>query len=222
MNTSNAADAPNLETIMTSNEAPPPRTSQTSANSGASKRVLSHGRQVVLNSDSDSDSTGELDFGLPAPKLKVPTYAGRSSRRLGYDEPELRRPSKAGRNNGKRSFNQLIDVAQRNLDAERKIQEHKASLEKVDDQSTAVAGDLDKDTLKHVVRDGEDSDQADRLYKAMQRTNEVRAHAAYHFFTDIPNLSIVPPFPQRSLPDHGWTACFEGTFTYLPYSTLLK
>lgn len=203
---------------MASIETLPPTTSQTSANSGASKRVLSHGQQVVLNSDSDSDSMEELDFGLPAPKpLKIPTYTGRTTRRTAFeDEPELRRPPKAARNNGKRSFNQLMETAQKNLDTERKIQERKAELAKVEEEeSVPAATHLDKYTLKQAIQVGDDSDQADRLYKAMQRTNEVRAHTAYHFFEDTPNPSLVPLFPEKSLPDHGWTACFAGAFSFL-------
>ena len=200
---------------MTSIETLPPNTSQTSAHSGASKRVTSHGKQVVLNSDSDSDSMEELDFGLPAPKLKAPTYNGRSTRRTNFDEPELRRPPKEGRKNSKRPFSQLMQTAQKNLDAERAIQEHKAHLEKVDEEPARVESALDKDTLKQAMQDGEDSDQADRLYKAMQRTDAVQAHTAYHFFDDILDPALIPPFPQGSLPDHGWTACFEGAFSSL-------
>ncbi|KAF2629724.1 hypothetical protein BU25DRAFT_408991 [Macroventuria anomochaeta] len=212
-NTSTVEDAPTTDTVMTSIETLPPNTSQTSANSGASKRILSRGQQVVLNSDSDSDSMGELDFGLPAPKLKIPTYTSRSTRRTGFDEPQLRRPPKAGRHSGKRSFTQLMETAQKNLDTERKIQERKAALEKEDEQPAPVATTLDKSTLKHAIQDGDDSDQADRLYKAMRRTNGVQAQTAYHFFEDTPDLSSIPSFPQRSLPDHGWTACFEEPST---------
>lgn len=215
LNASAVEDAPTDVAVMTSRETLPPNTSQTSENSGPSKRVVSHGRQVVLNSDSDSDSDsmGELDFGLPAPKPKPVMHTGRTSRRTGLDEPELRKPPKSAKNKntGKRSFNQLLETAQKNLDTERTIQERKADLDKVDEQPALAATNIDKSTLKHAMQDGDDSDQAERLYKAMQRTNEVQAHTAYHFFEDAPSLSLIPPFPQRSLPDHGWTACFEGT-----------
>lgn len=209
--TSTVADAPIADTVMTSIETLPPNTSQTSANSGASKRITSNGRQVVLNSDSDSDSMGELDFGIPAPKPKPQTFTSRSSRRLVIDEPELRKPPKSAKNSNKRSFHQLLEAAQKNLDTERTIQERKADLEQADEQPAPVATSIDKTTLKQAIQDGQDSDQADRLYKAMQRTNEVQAQTAYHFFEYAPSLALVPPFPQHSLPDHGWTACFQGT-----------
>ncbi|KAL1600993.1 hypothetical protein SLS59_005659 [Nothophoma quercina] len=200
---------------MTSIETLPPNTSQTSAHSGASKRITSHGKQVVLNSDSDSDSMEELDFGLPKPKLelKAPTYTGRPTRRTNLDEPELRKPPREGRKDTKRPFSQLMATAQKNLDAERAIQEHKADLEKVDEEAAPIASALDKDTLKQAIQDGEDSDQADRLYKAMQRTDAVSAPTAYHFFEDVPNVSLISPFPQQSLPNHGWTTCFEESTT---------
>jgi hypothetical protein len=167
---------------------------------------------MVLNSDSDSDSDllGDLDFGLPTPKLKIPTYSGRSSRRLGLDEPELRRPPREGKKNSKRPFSQLMETAQKNLDVEREIQEHKAYLEKADVEPAAVAKTLNEDTLKQAFHDDNDDDKANRLYKAMQRTNEVQAQTAFHFFEEVPKSTSAMPFPQKSLPDHGWTACFEG------------
>lgn len=165
----------------------------------------------MLNSDSDSDSMGELDFGLPASQPKIPTHTGRSTRRTGFEEPELRRPPKSNRKNGKRPFSQLLETAQKSLDTERQIQEHKAALEKAEEQVAPVASALDKNALKQAIRDDTDPDQADRLLKAMQRTNEVQAQTTYHFFEDTHGGSSLLPFPQRSLPDHSWTACFEGT-----------
>lgn len=205
-----AVEDATTDSVMTSVETLPPNTSQASANSGPSKRVLSNGRQVVLNSDSDSDSVGDIDFGIPAPKPKPATLSSRSSRRTAVAEPELRKPPKSAKTTGKRSFSQLVETAQKNLDTERLIQEQKAGLDKVDEQPAPVAIPLDKNTLKHAMQDGEDSDQADRLYKAMQRTNEVQTQTSYHFFEAAPSMSLMPPFPKRSLPDHGWTACFQG------------
>ncbi|KAJ4364223.1 hypothetical protein N0V95_000845 [Ascochyta clinopodiicola] len=208
-NTATNADTPTTDSVVTSVETLPLSTSQTSTTSGATKRVLSHGQHVVLNSDSDSDSMAELDFGLPAPKTKIPTQTGRSTRRTGFDEQELRRPPKKGSKSVKRPFSQLIEAAQKNMDAEREIQERKADLERVEEQTAPVATTLDKDTLEQAINDAEDPDQADRLFKAMQRTNQVRVQAAYHFFGDTHHLSLTSPFPQQSLPDQGWTACFE-------------
>ncbi|KAG9199524.1 hypothetical protein G6514_008382 [Epicoccum nigrum] len=205
---------------MASVETLPPPTSQTSANSGASKRVLSHGKQVVLNSDSDSDSMEELDFGVPAPKPSIPTYTGRPTRsRLAVEEPELRRPLKSARGTGKRASNKLLETAQRNIETERKIQEStealersRADLNKIHEQPILATTNIDKDTLKHALQDGNDSDGADRLYKAVQRTNEAQAQTAYYFFDRPPDLSMLPPFPHQSLPDQGWTVCFEGMY----------
>ncbi|KAH6618728.1 hypothetical protein C7974DRAFT_36034 [Boeremia exigua] len=209
---STIADAPATDSVMTSIETPP-NTSQISANSGASKRVLSHGQQVVLNSDSDSDSLGDLDFGLPAPKPKTPTQPSRPSRRTGFDAPELRRPPKSARNNGARSFNQLMETTQKNLVTERKIQEGKAHLDKVDEHPALLPANLDKETLKHAIQDSDDSDHAGRLLKAMQRTNETQAQTAYHFFEDTPSMLLPTPFPEQILPAHAWTTCFKEPST---------
>ncbi|KAJ4988800.1 hypothetical protein SVAN01_05777 [Stagonosporopsis vannaccii] len=211
MNDSTVHDVPPADSRTASVETLLPNTSQTSASSGPSKRVLSGGRQVVLNSDSDSDSMGDIDFGLPAPKPKPAMHSGRPNRRIAVDEPGLRKPPKPAKATGKRSFNQLLETAQKNLDTERTIREQKASLDKVHEQPAPVATSLDRSTLKHAIQDDEDSDQADRLYKAVQRTNEAQVQAAYHFFEHAPSQSLIPPFPKRSLPDHGWTICFEDS-----------
>lgn len=107
-----------------------------------------------------------------------------------------------------------METAQKNLDTERKIQERKAELANVekDEERLSAPTGLEKDTLKEVIQAGGDSDQADRLYMAMRRTNEVRALTAYHFFEDPSTLSREPSFPQKSLPNYGWAACFESAF----------
>lgn len=112
-----------------------------------------------------------------------------------------------------------METAQKNIETDRKIQEStealersRADLKKLHEQPSSAATKLDKDTLKHALPDDNDSDEADRLYKAVQRTNEVQAQTAYHFFDHSPDLSLVPPFPHQSLPDQGWTVCFEGMY----------
>lgn len=104
---------------------------------------------------------------------------------------------------------------------ERQIQKYKADLESVDEQTAPAASMLTKDTLQQAMNDEADPDQADRLYKAMQRTTRVQTESTYHFFEDTPGVALTPPFPQRSLPHHGWTACFEGTLPCALWLTLL-
>jgi hypothetical protein len=48
----------------------------------------------------------------------------------------------------------------------------------------------------------------------MQRTSDVKVDAAYHFFEHA-SAPIQPRFPLHSLPEHGWTASFEGAHALL-------
>lgn len=73
-------------------DAQPPTTSQTSINSGVSKRVVSNGEHVVL--DSDNDSLEELDFGVPTTGFKAVAPITRSKRATQFDEDGLRKPEK--------------------------------------------------------------------------------------------------------------------------------
>ena len=76
---------------------PAPAPSQTSAVPGTSRRIVSNGKDVVLNSDSDNDSLPDLDFGLPAPKPTTPkttTITTRSKRASENAEDGLRLPTK--------------------------------------------------------------------------------------------------------------------------------
>jgi hypothetical protein len=188
--------------------------SQTSVHSGASKRVVSNGEQVVLNSDSDSDSLPDLDWGLPTPKVEVtvPTYSTRPRPALQNDKDGLRKPPPKKTQGAKRPFNLLMETAQKHMDAEREITEHKAGLDSANDEPVIPTITINKDLLKHVVGDGdeeEDDDKAERLYAAMQRTSDVKVDVAYHFFEHA-SAPVQPRFPLHSLPSHGWTASFEG------------
>ena len=198
--------------------------SQTSAHSAASKRVVSNGEQVVLNSDSDSDSLPDLDWGLPAPKVDVtaPTYSTRSKPALRNDKDGLRKPPPKKTQSAKRPFSLLLETAQRHMSVEREIAEHKAGLDSANDEPVIPSITINKDLLKHVVGDGneEDEDKADRLYAAMQRTGDVKVDVDYHFFEHA-SAPIQPRFPLGSLPNHAWTASFEGVCTlHLSQSSL--
>jgi hypothetical protein len=194
--------------------------SQTSAHSAASKRVVSNGEQVVLNSDSDSDSLPDLDWGLPTPKVDVtpaPTYSTRARPALRNDKDGLRKPPPKKALSAKRPFSLLMETAQKHMDVEREIAQHKAGLDSANDEPVIPTISIDIDLLKHVVGDGdaeEDNDKADRLYAAMQRTSDVKVDAAYYFFEHA-SAPIQPRFPLNGLPEHGWTASFEGACAML-------
>lgn len=207
--------------------APPPATtevpapadsfsaSQTSAHSGASKRIVSNGEQVVLNSDSDSDSLPDIDWGLPTPKVEVPAYATRSKPTPRHDDDGLRKPPPKKIAGTKRPFHLLVETALENMDVEREIAEHKADLESLNNAPTISTIAINKDMLKRVVGDDGDedddegADRARRLYAAMQRTSDVKVNVAYHFFEHV-SAAVQPRFPLHSLPEHGWAASFEG------------
>lgn len=210
-------------------EAHPPGASQTSAYSGASKRIVANGEHVVLNSDSDDDSLPDLDWGEPTTSSKLTTTAKETtittrSKRISDDENEdegLRRPTKKVKS-GKRSLNALVESAQRNAETERRIREHKADLERSSEEPT-TNDIIDESVLGQVAQNGDDDpEQAHRLFLAMQRTNATQMESAFYFFEDISDsIPVQTRFPASSLPKSRWASNFEGVYLRLGHCILL-
>jgi regulator of replication initiation timing len=197
-------------------DAPPFIPSQTSANSGASKRTTFNGQDVVPNSDSDDDSLPDLDFGISAPKVKAVTTTTSTTRskRMSEDQQNgLRKPIKKAKAD-KTSFDALVKTAQQNLETERQIQEHKAALERSLEEPVNTTIAINEDVLGQVVDDDDDDDdsgKAHRLFQAMQRTNATQMETTYHFFQDTSDsIQVQPRFPMSCLPDHRWVSNFKG------------
>jgi hypothetical protein len=188
----------------------PPAASQTSAHSGASKRVVSNGKQVVLNSDSDSDSLPELDFGELKPRLKTVAPTTHPKRTTEYDGDGLRKPERRVKSK-KSQFDHVVETAQKGRELERIISEHKANLEDNLEEAQAADFVFDEDVLGQAIQDEDNTDTAHRLFLAMQRTNATRVESVFHFFKDNSALPAVrSKFPANSLPEHRWTTSFRG------------
>ncbi|KAH7090506.1 hypothetical protein FB567DRAFT_437532 [Paraphoma chrysanthemicola] len=196
----------------TTTDAQPPTTSQTSANSGASKRTVSNGEQVVLNSDSDSDSLPDLDWGVPTASLKTIAPITRSKRTTETDDDGLRKPERK-RASKKRPFDQVLDTVQKNREIEQRIIEHKAHLQAPEDAPSAQFT-FDEDALGKAIEGDDDPDKAHRLFLAMQRTNATQEDKVYHFFRDrSDSIAVRSRFPFHTLPKHRWTSCFLNAAT---------
>ncbi|KAI4933737.1 uncharacterized protein J4E92_003405 [Alternaria infectoria] len=192
-------------------DAPPFNPSQTSANSGASKRTTSNGQQVVL--DSDDDSLPDLDFGLPTPKVKtiVTTTTKRSKRMSEVQENGLQKPAKKAKDN-KSKFDVLVKAAHKNLETERQIKEHSALLDQSLEEHADTTLALNEELLGQAVDDDDDPEKAHRLLQAMQRTNATQMESVYHFFQDdSDSIQAQPKFPLSSLPKHGWVSIFKDS-----------
>lgn len=191
-------------------DAQPLPTSQTSANSGASKRIVSKGEQVVLNSDSDTDSLPDLDWGQPTTSLKTVTPPTRSKRTTETDDDGLRKPERK-RESKKRPFDQVLETAQKNRELEQRIIEHKADFDKVVEEAPSTEFRFDEDALGKAIEDDDDPDKAHRLFLALQRTNATQEEKVYHFFRDTSDsIAAGPRFPLHTLPEHRWTSSFRG------------
>ncbi|KAF1993341.1 hypothetical protein P154DRAFT_527821 [Amniculicola lignicola CBS 123094] len=199
----------------------PPATSQSSNNSNNSKRIVSNGEEMVLNSDSDSDSDilPEIDLGFKAaPSRTTATRALRSgvtSKSVPYiqvDASGLRMPStklKAP----KPSLAHLVRSVEANEAAEQRIAAVKADLEKPA-ESTLPDEEINEEFLAGVVGGGEDGDKARRLYLALKRTNAASLHTTFHFLGQnppVPSRRDAKRFPVDSLPNHGWVSIFEDS-----------
>lgn len=193
-----------------STENRPPTTSQSSVNSGTSKRVVSNGEEVVLNSDSETDSLPDLDWGETPSKTKSSAQAAIARYKEEAKMNGLRRPPKKRKD--EESFSLFLRAAQKDAEAERFIAEAKANLEKplVDDETPADV-EISEEALANVVRDDADPDKAKRLYLAMQRTSALHMEYTFHLFGGTrEKLPISQSFPIGCLPNHGWTSVFEG------------
>ncbi|KNG50283.1 hypothetical protein DDE82_002361 [Stemphylium lycopersici] len=190
-----------------------------SSNPGTSKRTTSNGEEVVLNSDSDDDSLPDLDFGIPTPKAKpaptttatttTTTITTRSKRMVDHDDDGLRKPTKKPKDD-KRKFHSLVQTAQKNLETERRIQEHKAALEEAEEVPVTKRTNVDEEVLGQVVQDGDDPEKARRLFQAMQRTNATQMEPTFHFFEETTDtIPVRNKFPINCLPRHRWSSNFQ-------------
>ncbi|KAF1851842.1 uncharacterized protein K460DRAFT_401845 [Cucurbitaria berberidis CBS 394.84] len=202
-------------TRATSTEAAPPQPSQNSVNSGASRRIVSNGEQIVLNSDSDSDSLPDLDWGDSKPSFKVSTTTTRSKRTADEVDGDLRRPPKKEKSK-EQSFSLLLESAHKNIETEQRIKEHKAVLEEDLEDTPKANLAINEDILGQAVQDDDDDpEKAHRLFLAMQRTNATQLQSVYYFFEDTSDSTPVQhhKFPYDSLPKQRWASSFQDSTT---------
>ncbi|KAH9864858.1 hypothetical protein IAQ61_008803 [Plenodomus lingam] len=192
-----------------------PIPSQTSGNSGATRRVVSNGEHIVLNSDSDdNDSLQSLDFGDVQPKSTFVSknVVDRSRASPEKSAEELHRPVKKGRT-GKKTYTVVVETAQKNAEIERRIQEHKQELDRSSEEPTFENEAISEERLGQVVQDDDDPEKARRLYLAMQRTNTAQSESVYYFFKSRSESIVVQRrFPSGALPRMQWASSFrDGT-----------
>jgi hypothetical protein len=194
-------------------DALPPVASQTSANSGESKRVVSNGEQVVLNSDSDTESLASLNWGESKKTTRIATSTTHSKRTSDDDEEALRRPQKQARN-GKRTLTVVVETAQRNQELEQRIKEHKADLEKSFEEPVVTRLAINEESLGQVIEDEGEPGKAQRLFQAIQRTDVRRTDRSYYFFGNTPKSARTrSKIPVNSLAAHSWVSIFQGTLS---------
>jgi hypothetical protein len=210
LNTTTSPAPPVANTTRAISPDVPPTASQTSAHSGASKRVVSNGKQVVLNSDSDSDSLPELDFGELTTSFKTVAPITRPKRTTEYDDDGLRKPERRVKSK-KLQFDHVVETAQKSRELERIINEHKANLENDLEEAPSANVVFDEHVLGQAIHDEVDPDTARRLFLAMQRTNATHVENVLHFFDhSLRSPAVRSDFPTNSLPEHRWTTSFRG------------
>ncbi|KAF2737545.1 hypothetical protein EJ04DRAFT_574502 [Polyplosphaeria fusca] len=207
--------------------AAPPPTSQSSTYSTSSKRVVVNGQQVVQDSDSDSDSDFEelivLDFGkkvpndepLSTPRTRTSLRGAPSARSSIFKKPDdtaLCKPPDRG-TIAKPSLSRLIQIAQRTAEAEQRIAIGKANLENAVEDTPIPDAEINEDVLAAVVNNDDDSDNAARLYLAMQRTSAPDLNCVVHIFPEAIDAEVPAgaQFPIQSLPRQGWAKSLENS-----------
>lgn len=198
---------------VSSPDAQPPTTSQTSINSGVSKRVVSNGEDVVL--DSDNDSLEELDFGVPTTGFKAVAPITRSKRTTQSDEDGLRKPEKKVKSK-QDHLDRVVQTAKKTRELELIINERKADLENHVEEASSRDFIFDQTALGQAVQDDHDPEKAHRLFLAMQRTNAIHVEHVFHFFSDTRRSPATKSsFPSSCLPKHRWTTAFRGMYVVL-------
>ncbi|CAI6264720.1 unnamed protein product [Periconia digitata] len=178
--------------------------SQSSILSGStSKRVISNGEQVVLNSDSDSDSLPDLTWNLPSTD-SIDVYVPKPIFKA--HESDLRKPPEKKKDD--RAFMEFLHNAQKDVQSERQIAEAKADLEKpVAEEPPSSRLDISEETFASLAHDSDDPEKAKKLLSAMQRTNAFHAESVFHFWRK--HQAHCSPFPKDCLPNHQWASVFQ-------------
>ncbi|KAF2639288.1 hypothetical protein P280DRAFT_58113 [Massarina eburnea CBS 473.64] len=188
----------------------PPTTSQSSANSvTTSKRIVSNGEPMVLDSGSESDdSLGELEWATKADPKVTPTATIKPRARA--KDNGLRKPPE--KKKGDKGFNDFLQRTLQSTAAERKIAELEAELDRPEEEVTQDEDhEISEETLANVLRNGDDPDRAKNLHRTLQRVNALQMDCVFHLFrADWTVLSMTRPFPMHSLPNHSWTSVFQN------------
>jgi hypothetical protein len=184
--------------------------------------VTINGEQVVLDSDSDSDSEEleELDFSAFKSTVRNPTSGGfRSSAslrgtpatRAQTKDNGLRKPPTIG-STAKPTLSRLVRDAKKDAEAQKRIAAGLVDLDKpVED--TPPPDLFGEAALPAIPGGSEDADhKRKRLALAIQRTNALGVNAVYHFFGENGQADSIREahFPMQTLPKHGWTENFKG------------
>lgn len=110
----------------------------------------------------------------------------------------------------KRKFNNLVQTVQKNLETERRIQEHKAVLDEPIQEPATKRITINEETLGQAVQDDNyDPEKAHRLFQAMQRTNAAQMDNVFYFFDDTDTISVRTKFPMAALPQHRWASILQ-------------
>jgi hypothetical protein len=194
----------------------PPVTSQSSTHSTGTKRIVSNGKPVVLNSDSDTDSDEllELDMDLI---VKAPRSTGtvplttRFAPYIELQENGLRKPSDKHKR-PKASLREFVQSVVEKDASERVTAEAKAELDRPVEEMPPLEFEMTEEAVAEQIGDDEDGDKAKRIFHAMKRTDALENNCVFHLFKEeVESRSIQePPFPIACLPEQGWAAQFDG------------
>jgi hypothetical protein len=194
----------------------PPVTSQSSTSSTGTKRIVSNGKPVVLNSDSDTDSDDllELDMDLiikaPRPTAVMPRTT-RFAPYIELQENGLRKPSDKHKR-PKSSLREFVQSVVEKDESERVTAEAKAELDRPVEEMPPLEFEMTEEAVAEQIGDDGDGERAKRIFRAIKRTDALENNCVYHLFKEQMESSSdqEPPFPIACLPEQGWAARFDG------------
>jgi hypothetical protein len=179
----------------------------------SSSRATVNGQAVVLDSDAEDDSDGDLvDLNdlLNLPRRKSSTTSTVKPKNSKEDEEKKR-------NDAKEAMAKLLKSTEAQRAEEKRVEELQAKLEM--DMSMVEHGDImemDEEQIKRIMARGGTEEQlakAKKMMEAMKRTEIMEVRPVWYLFNHEESVGNTKRLGSQSwIPKEEWAAPFRGEF----------
>ncbi|KAF2454582.1 hypothetical protein BDY21DRAFT_352205 [Lineolata rhizophorae] len=200
-----------------------------------SRRIIKNGHEIVRTSDTEDDSDSSLEdlsaliAGNNRKKPPNPqstftppsrsvgdggrdmnrNYRFRSSASDLFPKSRTKAPRVFQKPNYSFTLDQLVDVAGKNAERDKRVAEQRKLLEASSETGTnGATSDVGSD-----LEDEEGRAHQQKLRLAVERTVTRETQVVCNLFGETPQEKARNPFPKDALPKDGWTALLQGEKT---------